>query len=81
MIKINKTSRFEDVYWRRQAGTMPLPLLSHPSRDENKGDMLSMIPHLRLKLLDNIDKDINDSISIRTMTTELAARRRYSECC
>ncbi len=62
MIKINKTSRFEDVHRRRQAGTMLLPLLSHPSSNENNGDMLLMIPHLQLKLLDNINEDINVSI-------------------
>jgi hypothetical protein len=41
---------------------MPLPLLSHPSSNENKGDMLLMIHHLQLKLPDNVNKDINDSI-------------------
>ncbi len=40
---------------------MPSLLLSHPSRDENKGDMLLMIPHLQLKLPDDVNKD-NDSI-------------------
>jgi hypothetical protein len=41
---------------------MPSPLLSHPSSDENEGDMLLMIPHSRLKLPDDIDDDIDDSI-------------------
>ncbi len=50
------------MHWRHQARTMLLPLLSHPSSNENDGDMLLMILHLQLKFLDNINEDIDDSI-------------------